>query len=112
MYETLFRGCLCELYKAKSSVPPGDAVIPNVVFTVAWDLFPRTLNISSTMVLLFCSSLVNFCKKRECIKMLYGGDVSENDDSVKRYISESICNYLLEMEKNPEQHVLKVCKYN
>ena len=44
--------------------------------------------------------------------MLYGGDVSENDDSVKRYISESICNYLLEMEKNPEQHVLKVCKYN
>ena len=79
--------------------PPGDPVIPNVVFTVAWDLFPHTLNISLTMVLLFCSLLVNFCKKRDCIKMLYGGDVSENDDSVKRV-------------KNPEQHVLKVCKNN
>ena len=79
-----------------------------MVFTVAWDLFPRTLNISSTLVLLFCSSLVHFCKKQECIKLLFAGDVAENDVAVKHYLTEDVTKRMLSFDKFPEEHVYEV----
>ena len=83
--------------------------VPNVVFTVAWDLFPRTLNISSTPVLFFCSSVVHFCKKEACIKLLFSGDVAENDVAVEHYLTEDVTKQMLSFDKFPEEHVHEVC---
>ena len=73
------------------------------------DLFPRTLNISSTPVLFFCSSVVHFCKKEACIKLLFSGDVAENDVAVEHYLTEDVTKQMLSFDKFPEEHVHEVC---